>query len=79
MLTRVSCDCDGYEKAAGSGQPAAGSDRTGDRSRKSEVGGRKTEDRFFCGCSFPRPPRLSAPQADDGWQAAAIMKDKAGS
>jgi len=79
MPTRVSCDCGGFRKTGGSGQPAAGSDRTGGRSRKSEVRGRKTEDRFFCGCSFPRPPRLSPPQADDGWQAAAIMKDIADS
>ena len=38
MLTRVSCDCDGYEKIACSRQKAAGS-------KKKEVGSRNPEDR----------------------------------
>ncbi len=63
--------------AADSLQQAAIGQGTEVGSQRSEVGRQRTD--FSDGCSFPRPPRLSAPQADDGWQAAAIMKDKAGS
>jgi hypothetical protein len=53
--------------------------RTEDRGQRTEDRGQRTEDRFFCGCRLTRPFRLSPPQADDGGQAAAIMRGKADS